>query len=175
MKKIWSPFRVKSGHVVDARPDTVDITSSYSERGVVFRPIPEYGGWLEDPGRFGAKGELVCFLAQLEEEGYADRDDGGLTISWANLYWIIESAEHRDGFELLGLPKLENWRFSLESRGTLTDNDFSIVLSGWIDPEGKSPSGNASVVGGHAADLWRVQTQASSLLPSQAALWYRRT
>lgn len=145
---IWSPFGTKKNGSPDPSPDAADISVVYSERGVTFAPMQENEGWLEEPGRFGRKAELASFLSQLEEEGYADRDGAGLIIPWTDLYRIAESAEHRDGFGLFGLPPIEEWRFALESRGSLTDEDFSIVLAGWFDPDGRQPSGDASVVGG---------------------------
>lgn len=144
----WPRFGTKKNGPADSSPDATDIAVSYSEHGVSFAPTPEDDGWLEDLGRFGRKAELAGFLLQLEEEGYADRDGVGLTIPWADLYRIAESADHSDCFGLFGLPPVEDWRFALESRGSLTDKDFSIVLAGWFDPDGKQPSGNASIVGG---------------------------
>lgn len=144
----WFPFRAKKDGLADAPPDAAEISVAYSERGVTFVPNPEDERWLEDPGRFGRNTELAGFLSQLEEEGYADRDGANLTIPWADLYRIAESAELLEGFGLFGLPPAEDWRFALESHGSLTDGDFSIVLARWFDPDGKQPPGNASVVGG---------------------------
>ena len=143
----WSPFGSKNGGDADSPRDTVDIVASYSQAGLEFRSNPSCDGWSESPERFGPKAELTRFLAQLEEEGYAHRDRDALVVPWADVYRVAESDEHAGGFSLFGLPPLEDWRLSLESRGSLTDADFSIVLSGWTDPDGRAPSGNTDVSG----------------------------
>jgi superfamily II DNA or RNA helicase/Holliday junction resolvase len=144
---IWSPFGTKNNAPADQSGPAADIVTSYSEAGAVFRPDPFEDGWMETPERFGAKSELARFLAQLDEEGFADRDGESLIIPWKDVYRILASKEHSDGFPLFSLPPREDWTLSLESRGSLTDDDFSIVLSRWTAPDGKDQQGNVDVTG----------------------------
>ena len=145
---VWIPSDTGKNGAASAPRADAEIVASNSDAGVSFRPDPFDEGWLGSPERFGNKSELVRFLAQLEEEGRAVRAEDGLILRWSDLYAIVESEEHADGFGLFGLPPIEPWRISLESRGTLTDPDFSIVLSKWAGPDGKTPPGNVSVSGG---------------------------
>jgi superfamily II DNA or RNA helicase len=141
---IWSPFGTKGS----ADENAADIAMSWSGSEVSFRADPPDVGWLEAPERFGEKSELARFLSQLLEEGYAACDGDALMLTWDDVYRVLSSSDHAGGFRLLGLPPLENWRLSLESRGTLTDDDFSIVLSGWRGPDGAAPAGNVDTIGG---------------------------
>lgn len=123
---------------------SVTFLTSWDRVGINFRPEP---GSDNSPSRPGSDPELALFLAQLEDEGYAEREGNRVVLLWPDYYRIVGSPEHRDSVELLGLPPIQAWRPALASRGTLTDADFSVVISGWVDPEGHRPMGNPAITG----------------------------
>jgi hypothetical protein len=84
----------------------------------------------------GPLSEFVALISQLEDEGYVDRDGDDARIEWENLFRLMSSPAHVESIPLLGLPPVQRWRPILASRGSLTDADFSVAISGWIDQDG---------------------------------------
>ena len=95
----------------------------------------------------GSGSELALLLGQLEDEGYTTQVDDRVCLPWPAFYKLATSPDHRESIGLMGLPPVENWRPSLASRGTLTDLDFSVIITGWVDPEGQRPMGNVDIAG----------------------------
>lgn len=109
-----------------------DVGLSFS---VEFR-TPEQ--WLSEPGKLVATDQpLAAYLAQLEEEGYANRIAEGLTVAWADLYDLLNHPEHFSSAPLLGLPEFSTLRPALVSQGALSDSGFSIYLDGWRSETGQ--------------------------------------
>jgi len=79
--------------------------------------------------------EFAALVAQLEDEGYAERDGDTARIEWDNLYRLMSSPVHAEGLPILGLPPVQRWRPALSSRGSLTDEEFSVAIAGWIGPD----------------------------------------
>lgn len=132
--------------------------------GVVFSPSPERSeNWLTSPLSFGGQSELVSFLNQLEEEGFAHMQEPTLLLPWASFYELQSSRDYQQSISLLGLPNIEPWRPVLSSRGALSDQDFSVIVTGWIDSQGRPVQGNVTRNG---AQLIHGQ---SSILLTQAA------
>lgn len=144
---IWSPFRSTNVSSQADVSECATVRVTWGHEGIEFRPEPELEGWLAAPGRFGDKQELALLLGQLEEEGLVEQAAGHVSLGWSEFYRLAASPEHRDSIGLLGLPAIEAWRPSLSSRGTLTDVDFAVVVSGWADPGGQRPLGNVSIEG----------------------------
>ncbi|MBF0141335.1 MAG: restriction endonuclease [Magnetococcales bacterium] len=120
---------------------------STSVGGVLFRTVPT-GTWpVQDLSSFGPKVELVQFLTQIEDEGFATLDGDTVSIAWHDLYRLMASQDYSESIGLLGLPPVECWRPTLESHGSLTDPGFSITLAGWSGPDGRRPRGNVSIEG----------------------------
>lgn len=89
------------------------------------------------PGAFsGPLSEFASLIAQLEDEGYAERDGDDARVEWGNLYRLMSSPAHSGSIPLLGLPPVQRWRPILASRGSLSDSDFSVAISGWINQDG---------------------------------------
>jgi hypothetical protein len=79
--------------------------------------------------------ELVALISQLEDEGYAERIGDSARIKWENLYRLMSSPAYADGLSLLRLPPVQCWRPVLSSQGSLTDEEFSVAIAGWIGPD----------------------------------------
>lgn len=123
----------------------VALHAEYRETGIVFSDMP--AGWLDDPYNYSGQSEQMALLAQLTEEGFAEPDGDALRLPWDSLYQLLAIEDYRDSISLLGLPMQEAWRPKLESRGGLTDNDFSILLAGWIDSNNSPVQGNTEING----------------------------
>lgn len=137
---IWSPFG-KREKPAAGLPGSSAIEASLDEGGVSFK-TEHADGTLGRP-----EPEAALLLAQMEEEGFADRLASGYRMSWADVYRALESREYGQSFSALGLPPVEAWRFSLGSAGSLTDSDFALRISGWIAPDGRRPQGNVGLEG----------------------------
>jgi len=74
-------------------------------------------------------------VAQLEDEGYVERDGDSARIEWDSLYRLMSSPAHAEGMPILGLPPVQRWRPALSSRGSLTDEEFSVAIAGWVGPD----------------------------------------
>jgi hypothetical protein len=144
---IWSPFRLEdaAAQAYELAPAAIQV--SWNRMGIEFRSTPEFDGWLSAPSRFGSDSERVLVLGQLEDEGFAEHEANLVVLRWSEFYKLANSPEHQGSVELLGLPPIEEWRPKLESRGTLTDVDFEVIIGGWTDPSGRRPMGNVAIDG----------------------------
>lgn len=123
------------------------IGMTWSREGAIYCPTSLRPDWLSDPLAHGTQADLIGFLAQLEEEGFAQWIGSKLLIPWDEVYQLMVSAEYQESSFLLGLPPVVQWRPILDSENSLTDANFSIALSGWIDPIGSPLAGNATLTG----------------------------
>jgi len=144
---IWSPFGSKKGATADGLPALVSMSVSWDRDGARFRPEPVFEGWLSSPMSFGDDSELALLLRQLEEEGFAELEEGIARLSWEDFYKLQGSSEHGNALGLLGLPPQEAWKPILSSGSTLTDAHFSVSIQGWLDPQGRRPNGNVDIIG----------------------------
>ncbi|MBF0160072.1 MAG: restriction endonuclease [Magnetococcales bacterium] len=143
---IWFPFWKKPS-TADQKVVLASLTRSFSTTGITFRVLPA-GAW---PPRalayFGPQAELAQLLAQIEEEGFASSDGDHVTVAWADVYRLMASSDYAESVRLLDLPPVEHWRPSLDNKGSLTDADFSIRVSGWTAPNGRMPRSHVLPVG----------------------------
>jgi hypothetical protein len=142
----WSNKR--SSQQPELFPQTNRLSVSPDALGVSFRPDPYIATWLSDSTSFGVQADAVRLLYQLEEEGYVEHTDEGVTMSWPHLYRMVEHPEYARDIKLLGLPIMGNWRPVLENKGTLTDDEFTVRISSWLDEQGKRVTGDVRIVGG---------------------------
>lgn len=106
------------------------------------------GGWFSsfgpegvrisrDHGAFRLEGALLeGFLAQLKDDGLAYDDGNDILLPWDSLYLAIDQGGYAGLEEVLKLPAYNTGRPVLNHRGGLTDPDFAIYLSGWMDDQG---------------------------------------
>ena len=80
--------------------------------------------------------ELAALLVQLEDEGLAEANESGWTLSWQSIYTLPRTPSYHDALSLLGLPRTVEASPALESRGSLTDRDFIVAIAGWHDASG---------------------------------------
>lgn len=137
---IWSLFG-KRENPEGAQPEASAVEASLDEGGVTFK-TEHADGILGRP-----ESEAALLLAQMEEEGFADRVAGGYRMSWSDVYRAMESREYGASLSELGLPPVEGWRFALGSVGSLTDGDFALRITGWTAPDGRRPQGNVRLEG----------------------------
>ena len=133
------------------------ILRTWDYAGVRFQPPSgRQKEWLHKACADRGQESLLAFLAQLEEEEFASlTDEFALHLSWDTVYRLADSEDHRAGFALLGLPPMQAWRPRLESRGGLGDQDFAILLAGWIAPSGEKLSAETRLQG--AIITWKGQ------------------
>ncbi|MFA6920936.1 MAG: SNF2-related protein [Gallionella sp.] len=143
MMRVW-PF--KSTNMVESIPsEKMTLCTKYHDANIVFSAATT--DWIDAPHNFGEQRELVGLLAQLAEEGFAEVDGPALKLSWNSLYQLLASDDYRNSISLLRLPMQEGWRPKLDSRGGLTDPDFSILLAGWVDANNSPVPGNVEISG----------------------------
>ena len=82
--------------------------------------------------------ELESLFLQLEDEGFAEPLNTGHLVPWARLYDLLEAPGYQSSIPILGLPAVKSYAPVLESRESLTDQDFSISIAGWHDGQGRS-------------------------------------
>jgi len=146
MASVPFPSRKKDG-ALDRPGAEPSISMVLSVEGAIYSPTSSHSDWLSDPLAHGGQADLAGFLAQLEEEGFAQWTGIQLLLPWDEVYQFMASAQHHESFFLLGLPPVVPWRPILDSENSLTDANFSIALSGWIDPIGNPLAGNATLKG----------------------------
>ena len=82
--------------------------------------------------------EALLLLDQLADEDMAIRQDDGFLLSWDQLHELVRSRVYASSIALLQLPDPIALVPQLQSRGSLTDADFSIGVAGWLDETGKA-------------------------------------
>lgn len=95
-----------------------------SDKGVVIR--------REGEGALVASELLTAYLAQLLDDGFANQEPNDeVSISWDSIYGALRSPGYDELPEVLALPRFTTCEPVLQSRNSLTDDDFSIAIAGW--------------------------------------------
>jgi hypothetical protein len=145
---MFGRFFARSGSASDSGQD-VEVKTAHADSGFVYTVKGiSAAEWLATPFLFSEHAELGALLAQLFEEGYASREGENVLLSWNDIYRLLDDAAYQDSLDLLGLPPKTDLRPALASKGSLSDQDFSIVLSGWLDQKGVPASTPARITGG---------------------------
>ncbi len=79
----------------------------------------------------GSASPVSAYAAQLVEEGLARQALDGAIVVWADIYTLAELQDHASSVHLLQLPPTSRERPVLASRGTPSDPDFRIAITGW--------------------------------------------
>lgn len=75
---------------------------------------------------------LPAYIAQLIDDGFASQElDEKISIPWASIYEALRSPGYDELADVLELPPFTTSQPVLESRNSLTDQDFSIAVAGW--------------------------------------------
>lgn len=133
------------------------------------RPGPrlvEAGIELQDgPASDNVDWPAAALAEQLVEEGLAVPGEHGHLIPWDAFHAMLDDPERGEDLAILKLPEITGAKPILVSRGSLTDQSFSVSIGGWEDAAGK-PLKDARIVGasleragGHeplSPEVWRV-------------------
>lgn len=84
---------------------------------------------------------LESLLVQWSDAGHAIGQDGGWILPWRSVYELLSGLENRDQLESVGVPPGTPLAPQVISRGSLTDRDFTIAITGWVGDNGRSVSG----------------------------------
>ncbi len=124
-------FRRDADHGEPPQPKT---TRTVRQGGIAFTVDQiSVDEWLAAPFDHPAVAELGALLGQISAEGYGATDENSFLLGWADLYRLLAQDDYAGALPLLDLPPLSELRPILNSKGSLQDRDFSIVLSGWAD------------------------------------------
>lgn len=81
---------------------------------------------------------VMGYLAQLIDDGLATESEQNVQITWDAAYAAMQRPDYADLQSILGLPPFTTKRPVLQSRNALTDENFSILLTGWQDDSGRA-------------------------------------
>lgn len=80
---------------------------------------------------------LGGFLTQLNDEGLTQETESGYLLGWDALYAALAQPAYADLQEFLQLPPITATRPVLQSRQSLTDRDFAVIVAGWQSTDGR--------------------------------------
>lgn len=90
---------------------------------------------------------LLLRLQDLVEEGLANVDGDMVLLPWSTVVCLRDEMDDVLTPIILGLPNISALRPVLESNRSITDPDFLVFVSGWVDAEGLSIRNEVRVVG----------------------------
>lgn len=76
------------------------------------------------------------FLTQLSDDGLAVETPDGYVLGWDALFSAMSQPAYASLPEVLSVPRATEAKPSLRSSNSLTDDDFSVVISGWHSEDG---------------------------------------
>ena len=115
------------------------LTTSWTREGVQIEFARELAestadGLLEAIHDAGPEDSVLgAYLVQLAAEDRCRLGRKDVLIPWGDLYELQGSAEHVGALKLLGLPPQGPLRPILDSSGTLSGQDFELIVTGWTD------------------------------------------
>lgn len=147
MGRRWFPTREERENEISLSRHTDELIGSYLSTGVSFAAKSRRVTWLTESFEMFACAELASFLSQLEEQGLADAHGSEVVVAWEQVYEIKDSPEYAGSYSLLKLPPMGDARPCLGSRGSFSDADFSIYVSGWAAAGGVPLPGDPMIRG----------------------------
>ena len=76
---------------------------------------------------------LGAYLEQLEEEEFITELTSSWLLDWKQLYNLLETEDHTSSVKLLCLPSYSDVKPELVSEGSLSSDDFRVVINQWRD------------------------------------------
>jgi hypothetical protein len=83
-----------------------------------------------------ASNEADDLLHQLRDDGYAQAYQDGYLIPWEATYGLLDNSDYASSLPILAIPRIGSYYPTLESHGSLTDKDFSILIANWRNGAG---------------------------------------
>lgn len=147
MIKKWPLFPFKTKSIKKNLKVVSNILITWGQEGIQYSGLPERSGEFKSNSNLVQDTELCMMLWQLEEEGYLEIHQGKTNLAWDAFYKLAASAEYSSSLTILKVPPIKPWKIGLSSKGTLTDQDFSININAWIDENGNRPQGSVTING----------------------------
>jgi HJR/Mrr/RecB family endonuclease len=148
-----------------------------SEEGLIVGPVDlaSLPKSLRRVGELDSQGARAV-LYQLEGDGYASLKDGMYAMPWGSVYGALEHPAYEGLGKALRLPPPCSAAPILESRDGLSDESFSIYISGWHDGRGR-PLGDLDIVGALAVREhgYELLPKASWVLASEVGRFLARS
>jgi hypothetical protein len=120
----------------DGEPPQLKTTRTLRQSGITYTVDQiSVDEWLDAPFDHPSVAALGALLDQISAEGYGATDENSFLLSWADIYRLRAQDDYAGALPLLDIPPLSELRPILNSKGSLQDRDFSIVLSGWADAQ----------------------------------------
>ena len=136
MNVISSLFAKKSNSNPESVPQPPPIR--HDATGVHYRsPATSTAQWLAMPFDYGVTADCGTRLAQLHSVGIGTLHNTEYLLEWNDVYAVLRDPDLRDFRDALSFPTAAAARPRLVSRGALIDSDFTVLLDGWVDPQGK--------------------------------------
>lgn len=131
-------FKALFGRAVESSaPDLTTAHSTATAAGMRYQlPGVEAAEWLAAPFAHGGSAELGACLAQLFMDGYGQRHEDHVLLPWRDLYAALSDPNHASAAGVLSLPPFGDHRPMLTSRGSISDSNFAVILSHWVDERG---------------------------------------
>jgi hypothetical protein len=137
-------FGKKHGSSLASRHATITHDDSGLRYG---SPAPTAAEWLAMPFNFGDSGHVGARLGQLLTEGFGSESGSEVRLSWDDVYAVLRHPDLCQFREALSIPQETSARPRLASRAGLADAEFSILLDGWVDPQGRPLMPSPKLVG----------------------------
>ncbi len=145
--------------------NAAEVIRTFDDSGICYaRTSGSVSEWLDAPHASGSHAALGALLAQLLDEGYGACTPEQMHLPWVEVYRLLRDEAYAHGLHLLDLPPTGGLRPVLNSRGSLSDPDFSIMVSGWVDQAG-APLPAPKLTGA-------VATVAGKAMLLEAAAWH---
>ena len=110
-------------------------------------------------------GQATLYLAQLVDEGIAMIHENSFLLSWSDIYYLQTSNDHADSIELISLPIIKKSTLNVIEGGTLSDPNFSVVINGYIDKQGRlNQADRIGAIFSKGKDVWMVSAAEWSLI-----------
>ena len=100
-------------------------------------PISSAADWLIRPYEIAGASDVGARLAQILADNYGAVLASEVLLSWPDVYDLLKDPEYAAYREALSIPPDSQARLRLASRCALGDPDFSVLLDGWVDGQGR--------------------------------------
>ncbi len=103
--------------------------------------------WFASPFAHAQAADLGARLAQIDLDGYGERQVSEFVLSWPDVYALLRHGEFATYRTALLIPPTTLARARLTSRGAMMDANFAVFLDEWVDPQGRSLHPTPRLVG----------------------------